>query len=158
MKKYACVIVLAVIALPLKAQSSVNVSWLDATGVSGSVSYSVGQVFFNFYSGTNESIAQGVQQPYEISVITAIKNTEDITLDYLVYPNPTSGSLKLLIKPFENGNWRFRLYDLNSMLLQDKKIVSDETEISLDTLPASVYLLKIINNNREVKVFKIVKR
>jgi hypothetical protein len=150
--------VLAVIALPLKAQSSVNVSWLDATGVSGSVSYSVGQVFFNFYSGTNESIAQGVQQPYEISVITAIKNTEDITLDYLVYPNPTSGSLKLLIKPFENGNWRFRLYDLNSMLLQDKKIVSDETEISLDTLPASVYLLKIINNNREVKVFKIVKR
>jgi hypothetical protein len=144
--------------LSVQGQTTISTTGGNATGSGGSVSYTIGQIFYNTFSGTNGIVAQGVQQPYEISVVTAIENTEGITLEYIVFPNPTSGLIKLIIRPFDQENWRFRLYELNSILLQDKKIENEETEISLENLSASMYFLKVINNNREVKVFKIVKR
>jgi hypothetical protein len=140
------------------AQNAVSASGGNASGSGGSVSYTAGQIFYNTISGLNGTVTQGVQQPYEISVVTALENTEGITLEYQVYPNPTNGLIKLIIKPFEYENRRFRLYDLNGILIQDEKIENEETEISLGNLSSSMYLLKIINDNHEVKVFKIVKR
>jgi hypothetical protein len=142
----------------IMAQNAVSASGGNASGSGGSVSYTAGQIFYNTISGSNGTVAQGVQQPYEISVVTALENTEGITLEYLVYPNPTSGLIKLIIKPFDYENWRFRLYDLNGILIQDKKIENEETEIYLGNLSSSMYFLKIISDNHEVKVFKIVKR
>lgn len=144
--------------IPLQGQETIIASGGNISGSGGSISYSIGQILHNTFSGSNGTVAQGVQQPYEISVVTAVENTEGITLEYLVYPNPTDGLIKLIIKPFDHENWRFRLYDLNSILLQDKKIENEETEISLENLSASMYFLKVIDNNREVKVFKIVKK
>ena len=143
--------------LTIQAQNTVPATGGNATGAGGTVSYSVGQVTFNTYSGTNGTVAQGVQQPYEISVVTAVENTEGITLEYKVYPNPTRGLINLTIKPLDNENFRFKLYDMNGILLQDKKAESEETEISMERLSSSVYLLKVIKDNLEVKTFKIIK-
>jgi hypothetical protein len=41
-------------------------------------------------AGTNGTAAQGVQQPYEISVVTAIEKALDILLEMVVYPNPAT--------------------------------------------------------------------
>jgi len=78
----------------LQAQVTIPASGGNATGSGGTVSYTVGQIQYNTYSGTNGTVSQGVQQPYEISVVTAIKNTGEITLECIVYPNPTRGLLK----------------------------------------------------------------
>jgi hypothetical protein len=66
--------------------------------------------------------------------------------------------MKLIIQPFGDENLRFRLYDLNGVLLQDKKVESEETEISLENLSSSMYFLKVIKDNMEVKTFKIIKK
>ena len=142
----------------LKGQETIPATGGTATGSGGKVTYTVGQLVYNVITGANVFIIQGVQQPYEISVATAIKGTEDITLECVVYPNPAEGFIMLLIRSFENDNMRFRLYDMNGLLLQDKKIEEKETEISLDNLSSAIYFLKIIKDNKEVKVFKIVKR
>ncbi|MCJ7450031.1 MAG: T9SS type A sorting domain-containing protein [Bacteroidales bacterium] len=142
----------------LKGQETISAAGGTATGSGGKVTYTVGQLVFNVITGTNFSIVQGVQQPYEISVATAIEGTEDITLECVVYPNPTEGSIRLVIRSFENDNMRFRLYDMNGILLQDKKIEDKETEISMDNLSSAIYFLKVIKDNIEVKVFKIIKR
>jgi hypothetical protein len=141
----------------LHGQQSISATGGTATGSGGSVTYTIGQITWNMYSGTNGTVLQGVQQPYEISVVTAIENTEDISLECSVYPNPTRGLIKLIIKSFDQKNLKFQLFDLNGVLLQDKKVDSEVTEISLETHPSSVYFLKIINNNQEIKVFKIIK-
>jgi len=140
-----------------QGQSTIISSGGNPTGSGGSVSYSVGQVTYNTYSATNGSVAQGVQQPYEISVVTAIENTEGIILEYKVYPNPTKGSIILTIKPFDFEKMSYHLLDLNGILLQDKKIESDETAISMENLSSAIYFLKVIKDNQEVKVFKIIK-
>ncbi|NLF43456.1 MAG: T9SS C-terminal target domain-containing protein, partial [Bacteroidales bacterium] len=50
----------------LSAQNSINTSGGNASSTDGNMSYSVGQVFYNTSQGTNGSIIEGVQQPYEI--------------------------------------------------------------------------------------------
>jgi hypothetical protein len=142
----------------VQGQQTIPATGGNASGSGGSVSYSVGQILSSTISGSNGTVVQGVQQPYEISVVTAIKNTEDISLKCLVYPNPTAGITKLVFESADFENLSFRLFDINGMLLQDKKVESRETEISLENLSSSVYFLKVLKNNQEVKVFKIVKK
>ncbi len=140
------------------AQETIPATGGNASGSVGYVSYTVGQILCSTLTGTNGTVAQGVQQPYEISVVTAIKNTEKIDLECLVYPNPTNGLIKLVFKSHDYENLRFCLYDINGVLLQDEKVENMETEISMENLSSSVYFLKVVKDNIEVKAFKIVKR
>jgi hypothetical protein len=141
----------------LNGQQSISATGGNATGSGGTVTYTVGQVAWNMYSGTSGSILQGVQQPYEISVVTAVENTADIFPECTLYPNPTHGNIKLIVKSFSGRNLRFQLYDLNGVIIRDSKIESDVTEISLQDKSSSVYFLKVTGNKREIKVFKIIK-
>ena len=142
----------------LQGQQTIPATGGTATGSGGTVSYTIGQVTYQKFSGADASVAQGVQQPYEISVITSVGNTEGIVLEYKVYPNPAHELIRLTIKPFDDGNYKYWLYDINGILLQDKKILSEETEISLESLTPAVYFLKVLKDNKEVKVFKVVKK
>jgi hypothetical protein len=142
----------------IQAQNVISSSGGNSNGVGGSVSYTVGQVFYSTVSGSNGTVAEGVQQPYEISVVTGVENNLDINLIWKVYPNPTTGLTKLVFESPDFENLRFRLFDLNGILLQDRKVESRETEISLENLSSSVYFLKVLKNNIEVKVFRIVKK
>jgi len=141
----------------IQAQSTIPASGGNATGTKGSVSYSVGQVVYTTNIGTGGSVAQGVQQPYEISVVNAISNIEEINFECIVFPNPTKGQIKLIISTKDFDNLRFQLYNLNGIRLQDKKIEGEETEVFMDNLLPSVYFLKILSDNKELKIFKIIK-
>jgi hypothetical protein len=152
------IICMSIIGAATHAQNVIPASGGNATGINGSVSFTVGQIVYTTNTGTNGSVAQGVQQPHEISLVTAIENSGDITLESTVYPNPTRGSIKLIVGSSDYENMRFHLYDINGVLLRDKKIEYRETEISMENLSSAAYFLKIIKNNLEVKVFKIVKR
>lgn len=143
------------VCILLPAQLAIPGSGGNATGTGGSVSYSVGQIVYTTNPGTGGLIVQGVQQPYEISVVTAINNTEGITLN--VYPNPTKGIVKLIIRTKDFDNLKFQLYDLNGMLIKDNKINSEETEILMNSFIPSIYFLKVLSGSKEIKTFKIIK-
>ena len=59
----------------LHAQETVPATGGDATRAGGSSSYTLGQVVYTTNTGTNGSVAQGVQQPYEISISVGIEVT-----------------------------------------------------------------------------------
>jgi len=141
-----------------QGQGTIPATGGTATGSGGSVTYTVGQIADSVITGTNGFIIQGVQQPYEISTVTAVEDTDDITLGYSVYPNPTEGIIRLVIKSFNEGDFRFQLYNLNGTVLQDKEVTDEETEISMERHTSAVYFLRVIRDNNEVKVFKIVKK
>jgi hypothetical protein len=142
----------------VQGQETITSTGGGASGSGGSVSYTVGQTLFSFNSGANGTEAQGVQQPYEISVVTAVDILKEINLNCSVYPNPTTGLTKLVFESPDYENLRFRLYDINGVLLRDKKVENSVTEISLENLSSSVYFLKVYRNAMEVRVFKIVKK
>lgn len=141
----------------LSAQESVNATGGDASGSGGSASYSVGQVVYTTNTGTSGSVAQGVQQPIEISVVTGIEEANVIKLSVSAYPNPAIDHLTLSISEFDISNLSCQLYDMQGKLLQTKKLTGTETQIDMSTYVASAYYVKVIQGNREIKTFKIIK-
>lgn len=151
-------LLIVLLALRTSGQSTATTTGGTATGSGGSVTYTAGQTAFSILSGTNGFIVQGVQQPYEISVVTSIENTEEISLAYSVYPNPTGGIIKLVIKSFGDGNFSYQLYSLTGAIIMDGKVFGEETQISMESCFSATYFLRIMRDGHEVKVFKIVKK
>jgi hypothetical protein len=142
----------------LQAQEVVTVSGGDASGSEGSVSYSIGQVVYTTASGTNGSIAQGVQQPFEISVLTGLEEPKGITLQFSVYPNPANEFVILRVENYKKENMTFQLYDINGKLLENKKIEDNETSIVMNNFVPATYFLKVFQKNKEKITFKIIKK
>jgi hypothetical protein len=145
----------------LQAQEAITTSGGNASGSGGSASYSVGQVVYTTDVGTNGSSAQGVQQPFEISVVTGIEEAKCITVEWSAYPNPTTDILNLKVDALTTlsiPSMQYQLYDMSGKLLETKKIESNQTSITMNNLMPATYFLKVTDNNKEVKTFKIIKK
>jgi len=161
MKKRTIILatMLFVAILSTKAQEVVPATGGEASGSGGSASYTVGQVVYSTNTGTGgNSIAQGVQQPYEISEVTGIKEAEDINLSVSAYPNPATNYLTVKVENYKTDNLQYMVFDINGKLLQTVKATGQETKIETSNLVPSNYFVKVIDNKKEIKVFKIVKR
>lgn len=139
------------------AQEAATTSGGNASGSGGSVSYTVGQLVYSTNSGTNGSFAEGVQQPYEISVINGIEKAKDISLRCMVFPNPTIDFIILKIENYDIEDLTYQLYDLSGKLLESKKIIDMETKIPTTNLPSGTYFLKVVSDSKEIKTFNIIK-
>jgi len=155
--KLIAVVLLSLLQNIINAQQSTGASGGDASGSGGSAAYSIGQTVYTTYAGTNASVAQGVQQPYEISIVTEVKEAKNILLSFTVYPNPTTNFLKLKINSYNSDNLTYSLYLLNGEILETKKIENPETSISMEHLASGVYFLKITELNKDIKTFQIIK-
>jgi hypothetical protein len=157
------VIFIALFCLPiglfaLKAQETIAASGSNANGSGGTASYTVGQIVYGSSTDSKGSITEGVQQPFEIFVVTGIEQSKGVTLECSVYPNPTTNSL--ILKADENilkEKCVITLFDINGKLLKKKEIESYETTIDMSSYLPATYFLKINQNNIEIKTFKIVK-
>jgi len=155
--KFSALLLLGLGLTRLQAQESVNATGGNASGSGGSASYSVGQVVYTANTGTNGSVAQGVQQPYEISVVTGLEEAKGISLSVSAYPNPTADFLNLKIENYDTTNLSYQLFDMNGKLLESKKIEGNQTSIAMGNLVPANYFVKVIQGNKEVKTFKIIK-
>lgn len=145
----------------IHAQQAIPASGGNASGTGGSSSYTVGQTVYTTNTGTNGSVAQGVQQPFEISVVTGIDEAKGINLTFSAYPNPTTDILKLTVESSDSyslSTLTISLYDINGNLIENKGLESNETQIDMSKLTAATYFLNVLNDNKLVKTFQIVKR
>jgi hypothetical protein len=150
-------ILLVIIGLSgIQAQETIPASGGEASGSGGSASYSVGQVVYTTNLGTSGSVAQGVQQPYEISIVSGLEEM-GINLYLSVYPNPATDFLQLTIENEDMKEFSYQLYDINGKLLENKKITGNETSIAFSNFIPATYFLKVIEGKNEVRTFKIVK-
>lgn len=141
----------------LRAQDNVSTTGGNASGSGGTVAYSVGQVVYQTHTGANGSLAEGVQQPYEVSVVTGLNEAKGISLNVMAYPNPTNGALQLKIESEKLKDFSYQLYDSNGKLLQTKQINGNQTSIVMSNFVPATYFLKVSEGYKEVKTFIIVK-
>ena len=144
-------------AFQAQAQEAVATAGGDASGTNGNVSYTVGQVVYTTNTGTTGSVAQGVQQPFEIQTVLGAENF-NINLQLAVYPNPTTNWLQLEVRNTDFANLSYQLFDLNGKMILNEKITAETSSIQMERLPAAIFLLKVVSNNKEVKTFKIIKK
>jgi len=145
----------------IEAQEAITAAGGNASGSGGSVSYSVGQVVYTGSTGTNGSVAQGVQQSYKISVVTGIEEAKGINLMVSAYPNPTTDFLNLKVDAYSTTlsiqSMSYQLFDISGKLLENKELTSNETTITMENRVAATYFVKVIQGNKEFKTFKIIK-
>ena len=138
------------------AQQATTAAGGNASGSGGTAAYSVGQIVYTTNVGSNGSMAQGVQQPYEISIVFGVEDNL-INLNFNLYPNPTTNFLTLSISDIDLSVLSFELFGSDGKLIEAKKITTFNEVICLENLSSGAYFLKIINNNQQIKSFKIIK-
>lgn len=139
------------------AQESIVGTGGNTSESNGSVSYSIGQIAYTSNESSAGSITQGVQQPYEILTLSGAEIT-NIELLFSVYPNPTTSFVTLKILEIELTQLSFTLFDLQGKLLYERKVAQSSTSIDLESYESGIYILNILDQNKLLKSFKIIKK
>ncbi len=139
---------------------TINASGSNASGSSGSVTYSIGQVFYTYIGASVYNVAQGIQQQESNASLTIPGNIETPSTEIVLYPNPTTDYVNINMKgyEFENQQGSFKLYDYQGRLLKQNTINQAESQVDLNDLNSSIYILQVIVDNQVLKTFKIVKK
>lgn len=142
----------------LKAQTIhqvLSASGGDATGIGGSIAYSVGQIVYTTFTGTTGSVAHGVEQAYEIYSV-GIKETE-LNISLSIFPNPTGDFLTLKVEDYNNEILSFDLLDAQGKLVLCEQITNENTQVAMSTLARGSYFMNILQPNKKIQTFKIIK-
>lgn len=151
-----CLVLLSY-SINIDAQESINAGGSNITTDFGSISFSIGQVFYTNLKNDYGTITQGVQQPYEIYSLGQDKFPQ-ITLNLGIYPNPIISLLNLKIEDENFDGVEYELYDVTGKLLMDEKVTERESQIQMGHLSRNVYLLRVLRNTILIKTFKIIKQ
>ena len=156
-KKIVSTAFLSLFLTGINAQDALLTSGQEASGIGGTSSSSIGQVLYTTNSGSSGTVAQGVQQAFEISTTVGIEET-GIQLICSAFPNPTVNSLTLsVVNNNYKGSLSYQLFDLMGKLIDANTINSENTSIDMSALSPAAYFLKVAQDNIEIKTFKIIK-
>jgi hypothetical protein len=122
----------------------------DATGSGGSISYSVGQVVYS----NNNFVNEGVQQPYEIFIISVDDSFLDVQLN--LFPNPTSQELFIEMKNFREGI-SADVFDADGSLIDTIRLLSDRTSIQVKDWAAATYFVRLTDEAGRSAGYHVVK-
>jgi hypothetical protein len=137
------------------AQQALTASGGDASGIGGSAAYSVAQIIYTTNTGSSGSVAQGVQQPYEITITTGLTEA-GININLSAYPTPTIDGLTLKVENYDK-NMLYQLFDITGKVLESNQVVANSTTIKMEHYANAIYFLKVTQNNKEIKIFKVIK-
>ena len=138
------------------AQSGVNSGQGELNGASGSVDYSIGQVFFSEHTPSSYSYAEGIHG-YEISTIGDIL-IEGVSLEIAVYPNPAIDYFTLSFESEVFSGYTAALTSQDGRRVLEWEINEQESTTEIAHLLPGVYLLSIINKGTIMKTFQIIKK
>lgn len=142
----------------LNAQEAIVASGGESAGSGGTTSFSVGQVAVLSIINSTGIALQGVQQPWEVFLLTGMKDYEGLKFDCWVYPNPVEDFLKLKVEGTNTGKICLRLHDALGRIFWSGYVTGPITSIPLTGLDSGIYLFSVTDeNNCQNRTFKIFK-
>lgn len=156
-KRLFIFVILNLLFCSLFAQESTLSAGGDTITPSGSVSYSVGQLATKTEKSIDNTVYQGVQTPYEISIITGAEEVQ-VDISVSVYPNPMTDVIQLTINEANFENYSCQVYNVQSKKIYAHEVDASVTKIDLSAFPPSTYYLKVMQNEQVAKTYKLIKR
>jgi hypothetical protein len=157
LKKTSLLVSVLFVAQLARSQEAIPVSGGAAAGSGGSVSYTVGQVFYTTTTAATGGVSQGVQHPFEFQSLSNPALTT-VKVTAVTYPNPTKDFIVLKITDRALYNLRYTLFDVNGKFIVSDAITASSTQIQMKHLAIGAYVLKVIQKNKSLKSFKILKQ
>lgn len=140
------------------AQHVIAASGGEVKSSNYSVTYTVGEVATQTFTGGGFIINQGFQQPTYI--VTSIADNS-LLMDVKIFPNPTTGILHTEIAQSSDARLMIRLYDIKGQLIMEKEesLVNGQGRFDLDLtrLTPGIFILKILSKEKPLKVMQILK-
>jgi hypothetical protein len=149
--------ILSFTCIRTQAQQALPASGGNASGTEGTVSYSVGQVFYSMKTGTSGTVSEGIEQPYEILSPIGIEHKEMMT-ECMLFPNPVSRNMTLTIDRTDLDGFNYTLFSMTGKLLLESEITGKETLIPMEDLEKGVYFMRITGIDNSLKTFYIIKK
>jgi len=142
----------------LHSQSTISAAGVDVKSNVGEMNFTIGQVFYSQNKSNDFSEYQGVQQPYEISIVSTIFEADNIKIAIKTYPNPTHDYLIVNTENISNlQNMEFKLFDFEGKFIKRIQPQSKITNIDFFNYSSGVYFLNVVESKKTIKIFKIVK-
>lgn len=138
----------------LQAQQNVLPAGEELSGNGGTASYSVGQIDYAENVGSNGTENQGVQQPYDTTLI--ILPVASANSGFEVYPNPVESKLTIEISDFQYG-YVYTITDLHGRELLKDVLHEKKSNVEVGFLSKATYLLHISRKGGPITTFKIIK-
>jgi hypothetical protein len=130
----------------------------DASGSSGTASFSFGMLDYGYSSSTAGSITAGVQQPFVI-VINHVVELSESRLSIKVFPNPAHSFAHIEIADADYEHMTYRIFDVNGrFIIERKPLEGNLTTVNLERLPPGMYFLEIFEKNKRIEVFRLIKK
>ena len=143
--------------LNVMAQEGTNAAGGDASSGEGSVSYSIGQSFGASVATSDGSITEGVQQPYQIRVVTDLSSTLNESSDVNAYPNPVLSSFTVNVDGELNHQLTGVLFNQMGVEVHRFELAGSQTNVNLENFEAGMYMLHVKKDNQVFKNIKIIK-
>ncbi len=154
------VITFIILCLPtLYGQQNTTALGGEASGIGGTLSYSIGQIAYTTADGATGSINQGVQQPY---LQIMVSNQESLgSVSIRLFPNPSSSNTIIALDDFSSypdlASFRYQLFDVYGTFLWAENIQSTLNQIQTTQLISGMYILKVFYKNQPLKTFRFIK-
>ncbi|CAN5369662.1 hypothetical protein BH09BAC1_BH09BAC1_03080 [soil metagenome] len=166
-KLYALLLFCSCIAFTGSGQSFAPEVWASAggyyTSATGSVAWTLGETVIEtaFKASSTITVTQGFHQPSFLTTGISQQPTKDISPIFSVFPNPTSGFIRIkLSKPVDKAV-QVSLFTALGQLIQSNlwqpNAANAEMEISLENLANGVYFLQLTVNGESLGVYKVQK-
>ena len=136
---------------------SLNISGGTTKNKSGSLSFTVGQVYHEVSTVREQgSIESTIQRAVE-NIIEPDVEIENDNESIIVHPNPFTDHFVLKFTDGQYDLSNYSLFDLEGRLLLSDKIDKSQTRVNIGFLSSGLYILKVIKQNSITKSLKILK-
>jgi hypothetical protein len=143
----------------LSAQENVNSCGGTFVTETGSVSNSIGQLVIQTQVGSNGSVSEGVQQPFEISQIVGINDITAGKISVNIFPNPVTVSLSITVDASEllGEGLSYTIHSVEGKIIEQRDIIAKLTSIDMQKLSLGVYFLTIQSTDKQTLNYKLIK-
>lgn len=141
--------------------SAISQQVLTSTGFhaqneQGMLSWTLGEPFVNTLISDESILTQGFHQGKLI--VTSVVEKEILSFEIIAYPNPAKDILNLRFDPETSASLRYAVYSMQGQFLSEGRLGSSTAEISFLNQKPGLYLVKILMDETEVRIFKVLRK
>lgn len=137
------------------SQANFVVAGGDLNQQEGSISVSIGQIFYEPIGPSMFELLPGMQQTHLQKVNSTLQIGSDIQMS--VYPNPVEDYLNVEIKAQRTHTMPYQIFHINGQLRLEGQLEPGNISIPVHQLLPGIYVLQVTINSTEKFTFQIVK-
>ena len=134
------------------AQSNIVTAGGDAASATGSVSYSIGQIDFQYSSSADYSVSEGVQQTYSFDTALSI---DDIKYEFQlsIWPNPSADEMNIEYTTSYELPLSLKVTDVKGAVVANRSVTQGQYSFNVNTWAAGTYYISL-SDGEAVKIIK----